>query len=166
MTLFESTLTLIFAAIVLLQLSRRLAIPYPTMLALAGVAVAALPWAPDIVIEPRLALALFIAATLVEGAQLARAGWLRYVDILAQGLWAIVTIALAAVLIVLPLRFGGQVSIAGILGAVVLLGLAAALLYRRPQPPLVAAFVGVPGRFAPVLVIPQVTYPSHDHSLP
>jgi 4-amino-4-deoxy-L-arabinose transferase-like glycosyltransferase len=84
------------------------------------------------------ALALLTARTLVEGAQLARAGWPRYADIVAQGLWAIVTVMLAAVLIVLPLRFGGQVSIAGMLGAAVLLGLAAALLYRRPRPALIA----------------------------
>jgi 4-amino-4-deoxy-L-arabinose transferase-like glycosyltransferase len=89
------------------------------------------------------ALALLTAMALVEGAQLARAGWPRYADIVAQGLWVIVTVVLAAVLIVLPLRFGGQVSIAGILGAAVLLGLAAALLYRRQRPPLVAAAIAV-----------------------
>ena len=37
MVLFESTLVLMLVAIVLLQLSRRLDIPYPTMLAVAGV---------------------------------------------------------------------------------------------------------------------------------
>jgi 4-amino-4-deoxy-L-arabinose transferase-like glycosyltransferase len=89
------------------------------------------------------ALALLTAMALVEGAQLARAGWPRYADIVAQGLWVIVTVMLAAVLIVLPLRFGGQVSIAGMLGAAVLLGLAAALLYRRPRPALIAAVVAV-----------------------
>jgi 4-amino-4-deoxy-L-arabinose transferase-like glycosyltransferase len=89
------------------------------------------------------ALALLSAMALVEGAQLARAGWPRYADIVVQGLWVIVTVMLGAVLIVLPLRFGGQVSIAGILGAVVLLGLAAALLYRRPRPVLIAAAVAV-----------------------
>ena len=89
------------------------------------------------------ALALLTAAALVEGAQMARAGWLRYADIVAQGLWAVVTVVLAAVLIVLPLRFGGQVSIAGVIGAAVLLGLAAALLYRRPGPQLGAAAVAM-----------------------
>jgi len=68
MTLFESLLTLMLAAIVLLQLSRRLAVPYPTLLAMAGVAVAALPWAPSIRIEPHLALALFIAPALLDAA--------------------------------------------------------------------------------------------------
>jgi len=68
MALFESTLTLLLAAIALLQVSRRFAIPYPTMLALAGVVVAALPWAPNIGIDPRLALALFIAPALLDAA--------------------------------------------------------------------------------------------------
>ncbi len=68
MSLFESMLTLMLAAIVLLQLSRHLAVPYPTMLAVAGVGVAALPWAPRIAIEPHLALALFVAPALLDAA--------------------------------------------------------------------------------------------------
>jgi CPA1 family monovalent cation:H+ antiporter len=68
MALFESMLILALLAIVMLQVSRRLAIPYPTMLALAGVLVAALPWAPDLAIDPQLALTLFIAPALVEAA--------------------------------------------------------------------------------------------------
>ena len=68
MALFESVLTLLLLAILLLQVSRRLHIPYPTMLALAGLAVAALPWAPAISIEPHLVLALFIAPAILDAA--------------------------------------------------------------------------------------------------
>lgn len=68
MALFESILTLLLLAILLLQVSRRLSIPYPTMLALAGLAVAALPWAPEISIEPHLVMALFIAPAILEAA--------------------------------------------------------------------------------------------------
>lgn len=68
MELFESVLTLAAIAVVLLQVSRRLAVPYPTMLALAGAAVAALPWSPTIGIDPSLALALFIAPALLDAA--------------------------------------------------------------------------------------------------
>src|SRR5262245_29068156 len=68
MTLFESVLTLAVVAIVLLQISRRWIIPYPTVLAIAGAGVAALPWAPAIAIDPKLALALFIAPALLEAA--------------------------------------------------------------------------------------------------
>jgi Na+/H+ antiporter len=68
MTLFESLLALMIVAVVLLQVSRRLGTPYPAMLALAGALVAALPWAPNLVIEPRLALVLFIAPVLLDAA--------------------------------------------------------------------------------------------------
>lgn len=66
MALFESMLLLVALAIMLLQVSRRMAIPYPTMLAFAGAVVAALPFAPDIRIEPQLMLALFIAPALLD----------------------------------------------------------------------------------------------------
>ena len=68
MALFESMLALMLFAVVLLQVARQTALPYPAMLALAGIAVAALPWAPDIAIDPRLALALFIAPALLDSA--------------------------------------------------------------------------------------------------
>ncbi|WP_088348070.1 MULTISPECIES: cation:proton antiporter [Rhodomicrobium] len=68
MALFELTLILLLVAILMLQVSRRFTIPYPTILALAGVVVAALPWAPDIAIDPHLALALFIAPALLDAA--------------------------------------------------------------------------------------------------
>jgi len=68
MAVFESTLVLLAIAVVLLQLSRRLGAPYPSMLALAGACVAALPFAPSIQIDPRLALALFIPPALLDSA--------------------------------------------------------------------------------------------------
>jgi Na+/H+ antiporter len=68
MALFENMLVLLIVAVLLLQVSRRLGTPYPAMLALAGACVAALPWAPNIVIDPRLALTLFIAPALLDAA--------------------------------------------------------------------------------------------------
>lgn len=68
MTLFESLLLLLLAAIVLLQVARRLALPYPSMLALAGIGVALLPGAPHFPIDPRTALPLFIAPALMDAA--------------------------------------------------------------------------------------------------
>jgi CPA1 family monovalent cation:H+ antiporter len=67
-TFFESLLALLFAAILLLQVSRRLAIPYPAMLAAAGVGLALIPGAPKIALDPHTALALFIAPVLVDAA--------------------------------------------------------------------------------------------------
>jgi CPA1 family monovalent cation:H+ antiporter len=66
MALFESMLILVGIAVALLQASRSLSIPYPTLLAVAGVIVAALPQAPAIEIDPQLALALFIAPALLN----------------------------------------------------------------------------------------------------
>ena len=68
MTFFESLLVLVAIAILLLQVSRRLTIPYPTMLAAAGVVLALVPGAPAIGLDPHTALALFIAPALVDAA--------------------------------------------------------------------------------------------------
>jgi len=68
MVLFENILLLVLVAILVLQFSRRLVVPYPAVLATAGVAVAALPSAPEIAIDPQLALALFIAPALLDSA--------------------------------------------------------------------------------------------------
>src|ERR1700750_273578 len=68
MALFELTLVLLLAAVVLAGLARRLEIPYPALRALAGAAVAFLPFAPAIEIEPDLALALFVAPVLLDAA--------------------------------------------------------------------------------------------------
>src|SRR5580693_7559874 len=68
MSLFESTLALLAIAVVLLQWARRLRAPYPALLALAGGCVAALPFAPQLHIEPRLALALFVAPAVMDAA--------------------------------------------------------------------------------------------------
>jgi monovalent cation/hydrogen antiporter len=68
MTFFESLLILLLAAIVLLQVSRRLSLPYPSMLALAGTAMALIPGVPHLPIDPETALALFIAPALMDAA--------------------------------------------------------------------------------------------------
>lgn len=68
MALFELTLILLLTAVALTALSRHLEIPYPSLLALAGVAIAFVPGAPMIEIDPELALALFIAPVLLDAA--------------------------------------------------------------------------------------------------
>ena len=68
MTFFESLLLLLLAAIALLQVARRLSLPYPAMLAGAGVVVALIPGAPSIPIEPSTYLALFVVPALVDAA--------------------------------------------------------------------------------------------------
>ncbi|WP_454714712.1 cation:proton antiporter [Caulobacter segnis] len=68
MSFFESLLALVGIAVLLLQVSRRIKAPYPTMLAAAGVCLALVPGAPKISIEPHTALALFLAPALVDAA--------------------------------------------------------------------------------------------------
>jgi NhaP-type Na+/H+ or K+/H+ antiporter len=68
MALFESMLVLLAVAAMLLNLARRMRLPYPAILALAGGAVALLPFAPRVAIEPHLALALFIAPAVMQTA--------------------------------------------------------------------------------------------------
>lgn len=68
MTFFESLIALLLMAVVLLQVSRRTPIPYPTMLAGAGVIVALIPGAPSIGLEGHTALALFLAPVLLDAA--------------------------------------------------------------------------------------------------
>ncbi|AFL88437.1 NhaP-type Na+(K+)/H+ antiporter [Terriglobus roseus DSM 18391] len=68
MELFEGILVLMVAAVVLLQVSRRFSLPYPSLLALAGIGVAAIPFLPNIVLEPELALAVFVTPALFDAA--------------------------------------------------------------------------------------------------
>jgi len=68
MPLFDITLVLLAIAVVLLQIARRLRVPYPAMLALVGGCVAALPFAPRLSMEPQLALALFVAPAVMDTA--------------------------------------------------------------------------------------------------
>jgi Na+/H+ antiporter len=68
MLLFEWTLVLLLAAVLLAALARRLDVPYPALLALAGAVLAFLPIAPEIEIDPDLALALFVAPVLLDAA--------------------------------------------------------------------------------------------------
>ncbi len=68
MDFFESLIALLALAVLLLQVARRTWIPYPTMLALAGVVVALVPGAPSIALEGHTALALFIAPVLLDAA--------------------------------------------------------------------------------------------------
>jgi Na+/H+ antiporter len=138
MALFESVLLLMMMAIILLQVSRRLTIPYPTMLAMAGVGVAALPWAPDIRIDPQLVMALFIAPALLDAAydfplRAIRRYWL-----------ALLTLAVMAVLLTtaavawVGVALGGlPVAAAIALGAIVSppdAAAATAMLRRLPLP--------------------------------
>jgi monovalent cation/hydrogen antiporter len=65
---FESLVGLLLAAVLLAAVARRVSAPYPTFLALGGALLAFVPGAPQIVLEPELALALFVAPILLDAA--------------------------------------------------------------------------------------------------
>jgi monovalent cation/hydrogen antiporter len=68
MIIFEWTLGILSGAVLLSALARRLGVPYPALLALGGTVLAFIPGAPRIVLDPELALALFVAPVLLDAA--------------------------------------------------------------------------------------------------
>jgi monovalent cation/hydrogen antiporter len=68
MGLFELIITLLLVGAVFSMWANRLGIPYPAMLALAGVALTFIPGLPHVVLDPRLALALFVSPVLLDAA--------------------------------------------------------------------------------------------------
>lgn len=68
METFEWVIALLLAAVALAALARRMGAPYPTFLAVGGVALAFVPHAPGWTLEPDLALAVFVAPILLDAA--------------------------------------------------------------------------------------------------
>jgi CPA1 family monovalent cation:H+ antiporter len=65
---FEWTIAILLGAVLLSTLAKRIGAPYPALLALGGAAIAFIPGAPRIALEPELALALFLAPVLLDAA--------------------------------------------------------------------------------------------------
>ncbi|CAN5406750.1 sodium:proton antiporter [soil metagenome] len=63
---FETILAVLLGAVLLSLLARRLKVPFPPLLALGGAAVAFMPFAPEIRLDPQLVLALFVAPILLD----------------------------------------------------------------------------------------------------
>ena len=68
MLLFELVIALLLVGAVLSAWARRISVPYPALLALAGAALALLPDMPSVTLDPELALALFVAPVLLDAA--------------------------------------------------------------------------------------------------
>ena len=100
MRVFEIVIGLLLGGAVLAALARRMATPYPALVAFAGAALALIPGVPTLVLDPELALALFVAPVLLDAAFDAsprdlRANW-RPVSSLALGA-VLLTVAVVAV---------------------------------------------------------------------
>ena len=120
MLMFEWILVLLLAAVILTNLAERLAVPYPSLLAIAGVGLAFLPFAPQIRIEPELALALFVAPALLDAAFDTSPRDLRRNAIPIASLAVIAVVLTTAAVAFLGWRFAGLPIAAAIaLGAIV-----------------------------------------------
>src|SRR5688572_29325454 len=121
MEVFEVVIAMLVGGAVLAALARRVGAPYPALVALAGVVLALIPGVPSLVLDPELALALFVAPVLVDAAFDAsprdlRANW-RAVAGLALGAVALTIIMVAVVARLLVPDMPWAVAIA--LGAIV-----------------------------------------------
>jgi monovalent cation/hydrogen antiporter len=101
MEVFEVVVALLLGGAALAAVARRIGAPYPALVALAGAGLALVPGAPTLVLDPELALALFVAPVLVDAAFDAsprdlRANW-RQVASLALGAVALTIAAVAVV---------------------------------------------------------------------
>jgi monovalent cation/hydrogen antiporter len=98
---FEIVIALLVGGAVLAAVARRVGVPYPSLVALAGAALALIPGLPTMALDPELALALFVAPVLVDAAfdtsqRDLRANW-RVITGLALGAVAL-TIAVVALI--------------------------------------------------------------------
>src|SRR3954451_20795456 len=68
MLVFEIVIGLLLGGVGLAALARRISTPYPALVAMAGAALALLPRVPTLVLDPELALTLFVAPVLLDAA--------------------------------------------------------------------------------------------------
>jgi len=66
MLLFELIIALLLFGGILTLWANRMGVPYPALLAVAGAALALLPGTPQVILDPQLALALFVAPILLD----------------------------------------------------------------------------------------------------
>ena len=101
MRVFEVIIALLVGGAALAAVARRIGAPYPALVALAGAALALIPGVPTLVLDPELALALFVAPVLLDAAfdsspRDLRANW-RAVTSLALGAVALTIVVVAVV---------------------------------------------------------------------
>jgi monovalent cation/hydrogen antiporter len=68
MEIFEIVIALLLGGAGLAALARRMATPYPALVAVAGAGLALVPRVPTVTLDPELALALFVAPVLLDAA--------------------------------------------------------------------------------------------------
>lgn len=139
MTLFELIIGLLLVGAILALWADRLGVPYPALLALAGAGIALAPGAPQVTLDPQLALALFVAPVLLDAAYDASPRDLKanLVPVVSLAL-AMVALTIGAVaLVARALVPGMSWAVAVALGAIVAPSdaSAATAVLRRLKPP-------------------------------
>src|SRR4051812_49622298 len=120
MAVFEVVVALLLGGAALAALARRWGAPYPALVALAGAALALIPGVPTLMLDPELALALFVAPVLVDAAFDAspRDMWTNARPIASLALGAvvltIVAVALVAKLLVHDMPWGAAIALGAI----------------------------------------------------
>lgn len=139
MLLFEITVALLLIGAILALWADRIGMPYPALLALAGTAIALIPRAPHVALDPELALALFVAPVLLDAAYDASPRDLKR-NLLAVSSLAVMAVLLTVAAVAFVVRWrvpgvGWAVAIA--LGAIVAPpdASAAAAVLRKLRPP-------------------------------
>ena len=139
MGVFELTIALLLVGALLSMWADRLSVPYPSLLALAGAALTFIPGTPQVVLDPRLALALFVSPVLLDAAFDSSPRDLRR-NLLAVSSLATLAVGVTTVAVALVARhfvpgMGWPAAIA--LGAIVAPPdtSAATAVLRRLQPP-------------------------------
>ena len=139
MAVFELTIALLLVGALLSMWADRLNVPYPSLLALAGAALTFIPGTPQVVLDPRLALALFVSPVLLDAAFDSSPRDLRR-NLLAVSSLATLAVGVTTVAVALVARhfvpgMGWSAAIA--LGAIVAPPdtSAATAVLRRLQPP-------------------------------
>ena len=139
MYVFEIVIALLLCGAVLAAVARRLATPYPALVAVGGATLALVPGVPTLVLDPELALALFVAPVLLDAAfdsspRELRANW-RAIASLALGavLLTVVAVALATHMLVPSMPWAVAIA----LGAIVAPpdAAAATAVLRQLRPP-------------------------------
>jgi CPA1 family monovalent cation:H+ antiporter len=102
MHVFEIVIALLLGGALLALVARQLGTPYPALVALAGAVLALVPGTPTLVLDPQLALALFVAPVLLNAGfnsslRDLRANW-RPIVSLAVGAGLLTVVAVALVL--------------------------------------------------------------------
>ena len=120
MLIFEIVVAMLVGGAALAAVARRIGAPYPALVALAGAALALIPGVPTLILDPELALALFVAPVLVDAAfdtspRDLRANW-RTVASLALGAVAltIILVAIVARLLVPDLPWAAAIALGAI----------------------------------------------------